>query len=248
MKNLFLIIFIFCLTTSCSDEHETEGLKNLNFDISKVQSTSQTTHQNQPLKSSQEESDPNLLYQDDMFLGDTNSSTRVIFFFSTTCPACAYFFKTIIPQIKSEFADNKQILFIFREIISSPKELLASILARSMDNVEDYMNIMNIILANQREWALSKKYYDFFLNIAISYSQNKNQFEERIKDENLKQALFSKSFNMQKKFFTGYIPIFIIDGKIFDMNQYKNYQSLKQEILRKININLTKNKAKLKNK
>ncbi|MBF8246905.1 MAG: thioredoxin domain-containing protein [Rickettsia sp.] len=240
---IFIKNFLFFLSIisifSCSDEHKKQDLSNIDYDAHKKAKIENPLSESINHKSSIEEVDMNVLYPDDMFIGKKDAPVKVIFFFSSTCPACAYFFKQIIPQIKSDFVDKKKVLLIFRESIHSQKELIASILARCTGNIEDYLKFMHIALGQQNQWVLSKNYYSYFSNVAKLHWNEEGKITQCLENKDLRYKLFHKSYNMQKSFSIKYSPSWIINGELYDMNGYKNYQSIAKKIEQSL-----KNKSK----
>jgi protein-disulfide isomerase len=87
----------------------------------------------------------------DRVMGSPDAPVTMIEFASMTCPHCAAFSLTTLPQIKSAYIDTGQVKFIFREFPLDGLARIASSLARCQTG-DNYFAFIDLIFANQQQW------------------------------------------------------------------------------------------------
>jgi len=60
---------------------------------------------------------------DDYILGDANAAVTVIEYASVACPGCAYWHKTVYPDLKSKYVDTGKVKYVFRPFPASTPEI-----------------------------------------------------------------------------------------------------------------------------
>lgn len=59
-------------------------------------------------------------------LGDPKARVTVIEYASVTCPHCARFNATVMPQLKARYIDTGKVRYVFREFLTPPEALAAA--------------------------------------------------------------------------------------------------------------------------
>ncbi|TVP73888.1 MAG: DsbA family protein [Rhodobacteraceae bacterium] len=88
----------------------------------------------------------------DIPLGNPDASVVMVEFSSFTCPHCATFHANVFPQIKQDFIDNGDILYLKREVFFDRFGLWAALVARC-GGTERYHGIVDLIYQTQSTWA-----------------------------------------------------------------------------------------------
>jgi protein-disulfide isomerase len=87
----------------------------------------------------------------DMFLGNPDAAVTMTEYASFTCPHCATFHTTVMPNLKSEYIDTGKIKFVYREVYFDRLGLWGGMLARC-GGPEKYFGITDMLYKRQREW------------------------------------------------------------------------------------------------
>ena len=66
----------------------------------------------------------------EMSLGADDAPVTLIEYASLTCPHCANFHKTVLPQLKSDYIDTGKVRLIYREVYFDRPSLWAAMIAR----------------------------------------------------------------------------------------------------------------------
>ncbi len=88
----------------------------------------------------------------DMSMGNPDASVTVIEYASFTCPHCASFHASVMPQLKAEYVDTGKINFIHREVYFDRYGLWAGMLARC-GGEERYFGLADLLYERQSDWA-----------------------------------------------------------------------------------------------
>ncbi|WFE73772.1 DsbA family protein [Roseinatronobacter sp. S2] len=92
------------------------------------------------------------IHELDMPLGNPDAPVVVVEYSSFTCPHCATFNQGAYQQIKEEFIDTDQILYLKREVYFDRYGLWAAMVARCGGD-QRYHGLVELIYEQQRVWA-----------------------------------------------------------------------------------------------
>ena len=87
----------------------------------------------------------------EMTLGAEDAPVTIVEYASFTCPQCATFHDSVLPQIKEQFVDSGQVRFVYREVYFDRYGLWAGMVARCGDG-QRYFGIIDMIYDQQRQW------------------------------------------------------------------------------------------------
>lgn len=88
----------------------------------------------------------------DRVLGNPDAPVTIIDYSSLTCPHCADFHNTTLPQIKKEYLDTGKAKLIFRDFPFDQWALKASALARCAPK-ERYYPLLDVLFKQQNVWS-----------------------------------------------------------------------------------------------
>ena len=88
----------------------------------------------------------------DRVLGNPDAPVTIIDYSSLTCPHCAEFHNTTLPQIKKEYLDTGKAKLIFRDFPFDQWALKASALARCAPK-ERYYPLLDVLFKQQNVWS-----------------------------------------------------------------------------------------------
>ena len=102
----------------------------------------------------QSASDADFARVPEMSLGDPDAPVTVIEYASLTCPHCANFHRSVLPQIKESYIDTGQVHWIKREVFFDRPGLWAAMLARCGDDSR-FFPMVDLLYETQRDWSAS---------------------------------------------------------------------------------------------
>lgn len=152
---------------------------------------------------------------DDIFLGNANSKTIVIEYYSPTCVHCGMYHKMLFPEIEKKYIDTGKIAYVIREFIGYKQDFDAAILARCDGSIEKYKSFMSVLLEQQSSWAFSKNYHEILTNIGSLGGISPQKYATCLKDEKKMQTLLENTKLLgSDPNFRG-TPAFFINGQAY---------------------------------
>ncbi len=88
----------------------------------------------------------------DHVMGDAKAPITLIEYASFTCPHCAHFATTILPDVKKKWIDTGKVKLVYRDFPLDQMAAKAAQLAECAGN-EKYFPVMEMIFATQATWA-----------------------------------------------------------------------------------------------
>src|SRR3984893_11436443 len=92
----------------------------------------------------------------DIMIGSDKAPVTIIEYASMTCPHCAHFEETTLPELKKRYIDTGKVRYVMREF---PLDALAAagfMLARCAGQ-DKYETIAETLFAKQADWAMVQK-------------------------------------------------------------------------------------------
>lgn len=150
----------------------------------------------------------------DMSLGKADAPVTIVEYASMTCPHCAHFHATTLPELKTKYIDTGKARMIFREFPFDPRAEAGFMLARcSKDN---YFPMVDVLFKQQQVWAAVDNAKDALLQISKLAGFTQERFESCLTDQKLLDDIRAVRARGTDEFKVDSTPTFFINGK-----QYK---------------------------
>lgn len=88
----------------------------------------------------------------DHVMGDPKAPITMIEYASFTCPHCAHFAVSILPDVKKKWVDTGKVKLIYRDFPLDQTALKAAQLAECIGN-DKYFGVIDVIFGTQQRWA-----------------------------------------------------------------------------------------------
>lgn len=148
----------------------------------------------------------------DMVLGQAEAPITIIEYASLTCPHCASFHTELLPELKKEFIDTGKAKLIFRDFPLDQVAFAGAVLARCAAP-EKYFTYLNVLFAQQRQWATAKDPVASLKQIARLGGMPAEQFDKCLNDKALGDYILAQRLEGNQKFNVNSTPTLIINGK-----------------------------------
>jgi protein-disulfide isomerase len=149
-------------------------------------------------------------------MGGVNADVTVIEYVSPTCPHCAAFHATVLPEIKERYIDTGQIRFIARPFRRNVLDLAVFMVAEASGDA--YNEVLSAYLASQQQWATASNPRQAIFEIAQQFGFTQERFEEILTDEEMLAGLESMREQALNQFGLTGTPTFFINGDRLDGN------------------------------
>ncbi len=149
----------------------------------------------------------------DKMLGNADAPVTIVEYASMTCPHCAHFHETTLPELKAKYIDTGKARLIFREFPFDPRAEAGFMLARcSGDN---YFPMIDVLFKQQRNWATVENAKDALLQISKLAGFSQESFEACLTDQKLLDDVRSVQKRGSDEFKVDSTPTFFINGNTY---------------------------------
>jgi len=157
----------------------------------------------------------------DMVLGNADAPVTIVEYASMTCPHCAHFHETTMPELKTKYIDTGKVRLILREFPFDPRAEAGFMLARCSG--DKYFPMVDTLFKQQRNWATAENARDALLQLSKLAGFTQEKFEACLTDQKLLDEIRAVRTRGAEEFKVDSTPTFFINGK-----QYKGAMSIEQ--------------------
>lgn len=149
----------------------------------------------------------------DRTLGSADAPVTVIEYSSFTCPHCADWANTVLPEFKTRFIDSGQVRFVYRDLPTNPGPV-ASLAARVSRCVapDKAFAAIELLMAQQEAARLMRYPAGWFLNAIEVGGRSAEEVGACVEDPATQAALEAQIADAQAAGVTG-TPSFFVNGK-----------------------------------
>jgi protein-disulfide isomerase len=158
----------------------------------------------------------------DMVMGKPDAPVTIVEYASMTCPHCAHFHETTLPELKTKYIDTGKVKLILREFPFDPRAQAGFMLARcSKDN---YFPMVDVLFKQQATWAApDADPKGALLQLSKLAGFTQESFNACLTDQKLLDQIMSVQKRGADEFGVESTPTFFING-----NKYKGALSIEQ--------------------
>jgi protein-disulfide isomerase len=149
----------------------------------------------------------------DKILGKDDAPVTIVEYASMTCPHCAHFHATTLPELETKYIDTGKARLIFREFPFDPRAEAGFMLARCSN--ENYFPMVDVLFKQQQNWASVENAKDALLQISKLAGFSQESFEACLTDQKLLDDVRSVQKRGSTEFKVDSTPTFFINGKTY---------------------------------
>ena len=116
-------------------------------------------------------------------LGKADAPVTIVEYASMTCPHCAHFHETTLPELKTKYIDTGKARLIFREFPFDPRAEAGFMLARCSN--DNYFPMVDVLFKQQENWAGVENAKEALLQISKLAGFSQESFEACLTDQKL---------------------------------------------------------------
>lgn len=146
-------------------------------------------------------------------IGPKDAPITVIEYASMTCPHCAHFTTTTLPEVKKQFVETGKIRFIFRDFPLDIVALQASQLVRCA-GPERSEALVDLLFRTQGTWARAADPVAALKQTLKLAGVGDAKADACLADDGLKKAVVESRYEAEKQFQIRSTPSFVINGKV----------------------------------
>ncbi len=168
----------------------------------------------------------------DMVLGDPNAKVTLIEYASVTCPHCAAFNETVMPDIKEKFVSTGKVKLVFREFPTAPANysLIGSVLARcaaeKAGSADAYFLVVDALFRAQHDWIKDNPKAEL-VKIVGQAGMDEAALDACLKRQELVEVINKNAKEGMEKYGISGTPQFILNG---EKMAYKSKEDFEQQV------------------
>jgi protein-disulfide isomerase len=149
----------------------------------------------------------------DKVLGKPDAPVTIVEYASMTCPHCAHFHATTLPELKTKYIDAGKARLIFREFPFDPRAEAGFMLARCSN--DNYFPMVDVLFRQQQNWASVDNAKDALLQISKLAGFSQESFEACLTDQKLLEDVRAVQKRGSDEFKVDSTPTFFINGNTY---------------------------------
>jgi protein-disulfide isomerase len=146
----------------------------------------------------------------DHYLGDEKAPVTIIEYASLTCPHCAHFDTTILPDVKKKLLDTGKAKLIFRDFPLDGVALKAAMMTHCVSPLQ-YYNMVDVIFTKQEFWTKAKDPMEELEKLGSLAGLNAADFKSCTENKDLETAILAVRKNAMDKYNVDSTPNFIFN-------------------------------------
>lgn len=151
-------------------------------------------------------------------IGDPNAPVTIIEFASLTCPHCANFHVSTLPELEKRYIDTGKVRLVLRDFPLDEMALKASVIAHCA-GPDRYPQFVQVFFSQQASWARSSNPEQALRQLAQLGGLGADKIDACLADKSLEDAILQARLDGQQKYNIESTPSFIIDGKTHSGDQ-----------------------------
>jgi protein-disulfide isomerase len=152
-------------------------------------------------------------------LGKDDAPVTIVEYASMTCPHCAHFHETTLPELTTKYIDTGKARLIFREFPFDPRAEAGFMLARCSN--DNYFAMVDVLFKQQESWAGVQDAKAALLQISKLAGFSQESFEACLTDQKLLEDVRTVRERGSNDFGVDSTPTFFING-----NRYPGAMSI----------------------
>ena len=147
----------------------------------------------------------------DITIGSDKAPVTVIEYASMTCPHCAHFSETTLPELQKRYIDTGKVRYTLRAFPLDALSAAGFMLARC-GGKDKYMPIVETLFAKQPEWIV-KEPLPPLKEIAKQFGIGESEFNECLANQKLLDSIQAVRDHAAQKLGVNSTPTFFVNGK-----------------------------------
>jgi protein-disulfide isomerase len=165
----------------------------------------------------------------DRVLGKADAPITIIEYGSLTCPHCAEFNTTTLPDLKKNWIDTGKAKLVFRVFPLNSLDVRAAMLARCVPP-ERYFAFIDTVYRDQASWMGAHDPEEALASIARLAGVSEDKIKSCLADKSAQDAVVAEAYTAQKSYGVDSTPTFFINGAKMDPNGAQPYDVFDKQL------------------
>lgn len=153
----------------------------------------------------------------DFVMGHPQAPLVMVEYASMTCPHCAHFSGTVMPDIEKKYIHTGKLRYILRQFPLNEPALKAAMLLECVgsQNEEKYYVFAKVMFDAQSKWAFDGNYLSGLETIAMVGGLSKSQFENCINNTDREMQILKVKKLATEELRVPHTPYIFIGGEVY---------------------------------
>ena len=165
----------------------------------------------------------------DHVLGKSDAPITIIEYGSLTCPHCAEFDSTTLPDVKKNWIETGKAKLVFRVFPLNELDVHAAMLATCVPE-DHFFAFIDAVYQNQTTWMGAQDPKQALSGIARLAGVGEAKIKSCLTDKALEDAVVAQAFSAQKTYGVDSTPTFFINGVKMDPNGAQPYDVFAKQL------------------
>ncbi len=153
----------------------------------------------------------------DYVLGKRNAPVLLIEYASLSCPHCAHFSNTVLPELEKKYINTGKLAYILRQFPLNEPAMRAAMLVDCVgsSSEEQYYVFSRVLFDAQNRWAFDSNFMEGLETIAGVGGISKAQFKNCVNDKDREVKLLKQKKTDNDELKIPHTPYILIGGEIY---------------------------------
>lgn len=165
----------------------------------------------------------------DHVLGKSEAPITIIEYGSLTCPHCAEFDSTTLPEVKKNWIETGKAKLVFRVFPLNELDVHAAMLASCVP-ADHFFAFIDAVYQSQTTWMGAQDPEQALAGIARLAGVGEAKIKSCLTDKALQDAVVAQAFTAQKTYGVDSTPTFFINGVKMDPNGAQPYDVFAKQL------------------
>lgn len=169
----------------------------------------------------------------EMSIGAADAPVTLVEYASLTCPHCATFHTSVLPQIKAAFVDTGKVRIVYRDVYFDRPGLWAAMIARCA-GPDRFFGVIDLLYRNQADWSRAADVQGVtqaLFAIGRQAGMTDAQMQECLQDSAFAEALVAEYQKNATADSIDSTPSFLIDGRKVGNMPYADFERALNEAI-----------------
>ncbi len=154
----------------------------------------------------------------DHMLGNKDAKVTMIEYASLSCPHCAHFYSSVMPDIQKKYIDTGKIRYILRQFPLNEPAFRAAMLVNCVGegNTDKYYLFNKVLFDAQSKWAFDGNWQSALQTISAVGGVSKDQFNSCLNNKPRENAIIEDKKRAMDEIKVSHTPYFFIGNETYD--------------------------------
>jgi len=155
--------------------------------------------------------------RDDFVMGDEKAPVIMVEYASMSCPHCAHFSNTVLPELEKKYVQTGKMRYILRQFPLNEAALKAAMLLECVgeQNSAKYYVFAKVLFDAQNKWAFDNNYLSGLETISMVGGLNREQFQNCVSNTDREMRLLKIKKLATEELKVPSTPYIFIGGEVY---------------------------------